>query len=131
VAGSACAALIATSGNVLHLAIYQGGAWTDLINSADGIPTGGSIGATGSISGNFDLNRNGAVAAIVFGSGKQYLVYADGSRTVVAAQLDQPLVNGEYLASFFTPGINDDGRIFCTGINLKGQTVLYEFDPQS
>ncbi|HLH16646.1 MAG TPA: Ig-like domain-containing protein [Bryobacteraceae bacterium] len=131
VAGSACAALIATSGNVLHLAIYQGGAWTDLINSADGIPTGGSIGATGSISNQFDLNRNGAVAAIVFGSGKQYLVYADGSRMVVAAQLDRPLVNGEYLASFFTPGINDDGRIFCTGINLNGQTVLYEFDPQS
>ncbi len=131
VAGNACAAVIVTSGNVEHLAVYQGGAWTDLVSSGDAIPTGGSIGSSGSISYSFDLNRNGAVAAIVFGSGKQYLVYSDGSKTVVAAQSDRPLVNGEYLANFFTAGINDDGRIFCTGINLNAQTVLYEFDPQS
>jgi hypothetical protein len=128
VAGNACVALIATQGNVMHLSRYQGGTWTDLINSGDALPTGGSIYATGAI-GNFDMNSNGAVVAIVSGAGNQYVMYADGQTQRLAADTDHPIVNGEYLASIFLAALNDDGRIFVTAINLDAQLVLYEFDP--
>lgn len=127
-AGDVCAALITTSGNVQHLSRYQDGTWTDLIHSGDALPTGGSIYATGGF-GNFDVNRKGAVAAVVYAGGNQLLVYTDGATARVAADTDHAMANGEYLASFFLPGLNDDGRVFVTGINLDAQLVLYEFDP--
>ncbi|HTS63305.1 MAG TPA: hypothetical protein VMH28_14865 [Candidatus Acidoferrales bacterium] len=129
VAGNACFALITTQGNVQHLSRYQNGAWTDLINSADPLPTGGNLSATYAI-GNFDVNRNGAVASVVFGNnGISYVMYVDGATTRIAADTDHQMPSGEYLGSLFVVGLNDDKRIFLTAINLDAQMVLYEFDP--
>jgi hypothetical protein len=127
VAGNACVAFITTSGNVQHLSRYQNGTWTDLVNSGDPLPTGGNISPTFGIS-NFDVNRNGAVAAIVSGSGLQYVLYTDGVTARVAGDTDHQMPSGEYLGSFFLIGLNDDRRIFLTALNLNAQMVLYEFD---
>jgi hypothetical protein len=128
VAGNACFASIATQGNIVHLARYQDGSWVDYISSGDALPTGGSLGATGSI-GNFDVNRKGGVVAIVNGNGISYVLYTDGVNGLVAADISHPMLFGEYLLSYFQVGLNDDGRIFLTAINENAMLVLYEFDP--
>jgi hypothetical protein len=126
VAGSYCFAVIATQGNFPHLARYQNGTWTDLINYGDALAIGGFV----SNIGNFDANRKGAVSAMVNGSGgAQYLLFTDGVTAAVAAATDQAMPSGEYLVQVFQVCLNDDGRIFLTAINQYDQMVLYEFDP--
>jgi hypothetical protein len=129
VAGNACFALINTSGNVYHLARYQNGTWTDLISSGDAVPTGGTLNSSFGI-GNFDVNRKGAVAAVVNGNGGiSYVLYTDGQTSRIATDSDHTMDSGEYLTSYFQIGLNDDGRIFLTAINEDALMVLYEFDP--
>jgi hypothetical protein len=126
VTGNACFALITTQGGLNHISRFQDGAWTDLINYGDGLPIGGNIFGIAT----FDANRQGGVAAVVFGSGgAQYLVYSDGIQLRVAVDNNRQLVRGEYLIQLFQVSLNDDARIFLTAINQYDQMVLYEFDP--
>jgi hypothetical protein len=129
VAGNACFALIATSGNVMHLSRYQNGSWTDLVNSGDALPTGNAINSTYGIN-TFDANRNGAVVAIINANGGvQNVLYTDGNTSRIAADSDHQMPSGEYIGPFLQIGLNDDGRIFATALNQDALMVLYEFDP--
>jgi hypothetical protein len=128
VAGTACFALIGTTNGLTHLSRYQSGAWTDIVSYGDTIPAGGLV---VSISA-FDVNRKGAVAVKLYGSGGvQYLSYINKTDFRVAANSSYPVSTGEVLVNIFQVSINDDGRIFATAINAQDQMVLYEFDPLS
>jgi hypothetical protein len=128
-AGNACFALITLAGGVQHIAQYQNGAWTDFLNSADALPNGGIMNSTYSFS-SFDVNRKGALVTIAnSNNGVQHVVYTDGVTVREAADADHPTPAGEYLTQFFQVRLNDDGRIFVTGITLDALLVLYEFDP--
>jgi len=125
VAGKALYAFI--NATFQHLVRYQNGKWTDIINQGDLVPAGGAV--NGGF-GTFDVNRNGALAAILSAGGVQYVVTVDdsnGMRTV--ADNNHPMDTGEMLANFFQVSIHDDGRIFVTAINSQEALVLYECDP--
>ena len=128
VAGTACFAVIQTTNGLSHLASYRNGAWSDLVNYGDSIPSGGTVFYIGA----FDVNRNGAVAVMLNGNGGvQYLTYINGSDQRVAADTTHIIAStGELIVNFFQISLNDDGRIFATGINDVDELVLYEFDPQ-
>jgi hypothetical protein len=124
VAGKALYATIAATFN--HLARYQDGKWSDVVSTGDVIPAGGTVG--GGLN-TFDVNRKGAVAVITNGSGGvQYLVYLDGSGMHYVAD-NGHTIDGELVTSLFNVSLNDDGRVFATGINDQQLMVLYEFDP--
>jgi hypothetical protein len=126
VAGTACTVLVATTANLSHVSRYQNGQWSDIVNYGDGFIAGGTI----SFLGVFDANRKGAVAATLNVNGTGYLAYYNGNDIRVVADNDHPLPNGDVIIQFFQVSMNDDGRIFATGINQIDQLVLYEFDPQ-
>jgi hypothetical protein len=126
---NACYAIVQTTNGLTHLAVYQNGAWIDVVNYGDSLPTGGLVYGIGS----YDINRNGAVAVVLSGpGGVQYLTYVNG--TDWRAVVDNAHViasSGELLLNFFQIALNDDGRIFLTSISDHDQLVLYEFDPLS
>jgi hypothetical protein len=109
-----------------HIARYQGGQWTDAISYGDTIPAGGPVTGIGA----FDVNRNGVIAAQIYGNGSvQYLIALDGNGMRIAVDNNHVLDNREVLANIFQITIHDDGRIFATAINSQELMVLYEFDP--
>jgi hypothetical protein len=123
VAGKALYASV-TSG-FQHIARYQDGAWTDVINYGDVIPAGGPVSGFGA----FDVNRNGVIAALLYANGAQYVVAVDANGMRVAGDNSHVMDNNEILVNIFQISIHDDGRIFATAINAQELMVLYEFDP--
>jgi hypothetical protein len=126
---NACFAIIQTTNGLSHLARYQNGSWSDIVNYGDSLPAGGLV----SYIGTYDINRNGAVAVVLNGNGGvQYLTYINGTDWRIAVDNDHIIAStGELLLTFFQVALNDDGRIFLTSISDQDQLVLYEFDPIS
>jgi hypothetical protein len=126
---NACFALIQTTNGLSHIARYQSGAWTDVVNYGDSLPTGGLVYGIGT----YDINRNGAIAVVLNGpGGVQYLTYINGTDWRPVADNSHIISSsGELLLTFFQIALNDDGRIFLTSISDQDQLVLYEFDPLS